>query len=94
MFGQRTQELPPVPGKKWSKLRHSLQDIAGHLFWRGRGLETEYRQFAQKEIDQSDFKEMASKKGEQIWREKLQTLCQKTGFDDLGGGSTGSHGLS
>ena len=48
MFGQRTMELPPVPGKKWLKLHHSLQDIAGHLFWRGRGLEVEYHQFIEK----------------------------------------------
>mmetsp|Transcript_2714 Transcript_2714/g.2970 ORF Transcript_2714/g.2970 Transcript_2714/m.2970 type:complete len:380 (-) Transcript_2714:1601-2740(-) len=76
MFGQRTVELPPVPGKKWSKLHHSLQEIAGHLFWRGRGLETEYQQFIHNKISQYDFKEIAEQKGEQVWREKLQTLDQ------------------
>ena len=76
MFGQRTMELPPVPGRKWLKLNHSLQDIAGHLFWKGRGLETEYHQLVQKKIDHSAFKEIAEGKGEQFWREKLQTLDQ------------------
>jgi pentatricopeptide repeat protein len=76
MFGQRTLELPHVPGKKWLKLQNSLQDIAGHLFWRGRGLEAEYHQFVENEISQSDFKEIAEHKGEQVWKEKLLTLDQ------------------
>ena len=76
MFGQRTMELPPVPGKKWSKLHHSLQEIAGHLFWKGRGLETEYQEFVQNKISQCAFKEIAKEKGERVWREKLQTLDQ------------------
>eukprot|EP00536_Pseudo-nitzschia_multiseries_P000357 jgi/Psemu1/317290/estExt_fgenesh1_pm.C_50007 len=76
MFGQRTMGLPPVPGKKWLKLNHSLQDIAGHLFWRGRGLEAEYHQLVEKKIDHSEFKEIAEEKGEQFWKEKLQTLDQ------------------
>ncbi|OEU09619.1 DENN-domain-containing protein [Fragilariopsis cylindrus CCMP1102] len=76
MFGQRTMELPPVPGKKWSKLQHSLQEIAGHLFWKGRGLETEYQEFVQNKISQCAFKEIAKEKGERVWREKLQTLDQ------------------
>jgi len=76
MFGQRTLELPPVPGKKWLKLHHSLQDIAGHLFWRGRGLEVEYQQFIEKKISKSTFKEIATQKGEQVWKEKLSTLDQ------------------
>jgi len=69
-------ELPPVPGKKWHKLYHSLQDIAGHLFWRGRGLETEYNQFIDNKISHKNFKEIAKQKGEQVWKEKLSTKDQ------------------
>lgn len=69
-------ELPPVPGKKWHKLYHSLEDIAGHLFWRGRGLETEYNQFVDNKISHKTFKEIAKQKGEQVWKEKLSTLDQ------------------
>jgi pentatricopeptide repeat protein len=76
MFGQQTMQLPPVPGKKWLKLQNSLQEIAGHLFWRGRGLEAEYHQFVDNKISQSDFKEIAEQKGEQVWKEKLLTLDQ------------------
>ncbi|VEU44558.1 unnamed protein product [Pseudo-nitzschia multistriata] len=76
IFGQRTAELPQVPGKKWLKLNHSLQDIAGHLFWRGRGLETEYDLLVRKKIDHSEFKEIAERKGEHFWKEKLATLDQ------------------
>jgi len=76
MFGQRTLELPPVPGKKWLKLNRSLQDIAGHLFWRGRGLEMEYHQLVENTIKHCEFKEIAEQKGENIWKEKLQNLDQ------------------
>ena len=34
MFGEKTESLPSVPGKKWLKLQDSLEDVAGHLFWR------------------------------------------------------------
>ena len=74
MFGQRTLELPPAPGKTWLKLQHSLNDIAGHLFWRGRGLEKEYEKFIKNEMNQNDFKKIAEQKGEQVWKEKLITL--------------------
>jgi len=76
MFGQRTIELPPVPGKHFSKLQRNLQQIAGHLFWRGRGLETEYQLLVENKISQCTFKEIAKQKGERVWREKLQTLDQ------------------
>ena len=76
MFGQHTMELPPVPGKKYKKLQKSLQDIAGHLFWRGRGLEAEYRQFVANKISHQEFKDIAGQKGEQVWKEKLSTLDQ------------------
>ncbi len=76
MFGQRTMDLPPVPGKKWHKLYHSLRDIAGHLFWRGRGLETEYNEFVENKISHKKFEEIAKEKGEQVWKEKLSTLDQ------------------
>lgn len=76
MFGQQTMHLPPVPGKKWQKLHRSLQDIAGHLFWRGRGLEAEYHQFVGNEISHRKFIEIAEQKGELVWKEKLLTLDQ------------------
>lgn len=76
MFGEQTMELPPVPGKKWQKLYQSLQGIAGHLFWRGRGLEIEYQQFVEKKISNKNFKEIAKQKGEQVWKEKLSTVDQ------------------
>eukprot|EP00535_Pseudo-nitzschia_heimii_P002687 CAMPEP_0197181710 /NCGR_PEP_ID=MMETSP1423-20130617/5910_1 /TAXON_ID=476441 /ORGANISM="Pseudo-nitzschia heimii, Strain UNC1101" /LENGTH=1322 /DNA_ID=CAMNT_0042632007 /DNA_START=258 /DNA_END=4223 /DNA_ORIENTATION=+ len=76
MFGQRTLELPPAPAKTWLKLQRSLNDIAGHLFWRGRGLETEYKKFVKNEMSQDKFKKIAELKGEQVWKEKLMKLDQ------------------
>jgi pentatricopeptide repeat protein len=74
MFGQGTTELPAVPGKKWSKLTDALKGTAGHLFWRARGLETEYQQSMQKKVNSQNFKNIAKLKGEQRWKVKLQTL--------------------
>ncbi|KAL3914284.1 MAG: hypothetical protein SGILL_006164 [Bacillariaceae sp.] len=74
MFGQNTEELPPVPGKKWSKLQNSMQEIAGDLFWKARGLEAEYHLFMQNKMNENDVKQALKQKGEGIWREKLQTI--------------------
>jgi hypothetical protein len=76
MFGEKTPDLPPVPGKKWMKLQNSLEDIAGHLFWRTRGLENEYRQFNNNKLNQRGFKKIARQKGEVRWNEKLETFDQ------------------
>lgn len=76
MFGEKTPSLPAVPDKKWVKLRKNLDDIAGHLFWRTRGLETEYREFRSNKMDQHSFKEVAMQKGEIRWNEKLATFDQ------------------
>jgi len=76
MFGQQTMELPPVPGKKWSKLHASLHEIAGHLFWKARGMDSEYQDFLQNKITESAFREVVKRKGGKRWREKLGTLDQ------------------
>lgn len=76
MFGAKTPQLPPLPGKKWKKLRSSLEDIAGHLFWRTRGLEREYQAFRSHRLDTRSFKEAARRKGEVRWNEKLVTFDQ------------------
>ena len=74
MFGQHTPALPSVPTKKWNKLRTQLQATAGHLFWKARGLEAEYRQFTSGKLSQWDFKTAARDRGDAQWNEKLQTL--------------------
>ncbi len=76
MFGEKTPTLPAVPDKKWMKLRKNLEDIAGHLFWRTRGLESEYREFRSNRLDKRGFKEAALQMGEIRWNEKLATFDQ------------------
>jgi pentatricopeptide repeat protein len=76
MFGEKTPVLPPLPGKKWKKLRNSLEEGAGHLFWRTRGLESEYRESRGRRLDLRRFKEAARQKGEIRWNEKLVTFDQ------------------
>jgi pentatricopeptide repeat protein len=74
MFGQQTPELPPVPGKKWTKLRDGLQENVGHLFWKARGVEMVYKQFLQGKVEEDDFLDIAIEKGGPKWRGKLQTM--------------------
>jgi pentatricopeptide repeat protein len=74
MFGQRTPELPLVPGKKWIKLHNCLQDTVGHLFWKVRGVEMAYKLFLQGKLEEDDFREISIKNGGPEWREKLQTM--------------------
>mmetsp|Transcript_41425 Transcript_41425/g.99789 ORF Transcript_41425/g.99789 Transcript_41425/m.99789 type:complete len:1287 (-) Transcript_41425:38-3898(-) len=76
MFGEETQPLPAIPGKKWMKLQSSLNDIAGHLFWETRGLEKEYRDFADDKITEWNFKKVARERAETIWNEKIETYDQ------------------
>ena len=71
MFGQNTPELPALPGKKWNKLRHSLEDFVGHLFWRARGLEEEYQTLRHDRMTSTEFKKIARQRGETQWNEKL-----------------------
>lgn len=71
MFGQQTPKLPSLPGKKWKKLKRSLEDIVGHLFWQTRGLEKEYESFRRDRMTSSEFKKIARQKGERDWNEKL-----------------------
>ena len=74
MFGEQTPDLPSVPGKKWTKLKTSLEQTVGHLFWRTRGLENEYRQFSANKLGQRGFKKLGRQKGDPRWKEKLETF--------------------
>jgi pentatricopeptide repeat protein len=74
MFGQHTPPLPQAPGKKWTKLRNALQEIVGHLFWKARGMESEYQRCLEGTIEEGDFQDLAREKGEPIWRGKLKTM--------------------
>ena len=74
MFGEQTPNLPPVPGKKWTKLKNSLEHLVGHLFWRSRGLESEYRLFSSNKLGQRGFKKIGRQKGDPRWKEKLETF--------------------
>ena len=76
MFGEKTEPLPAVPGKKWLKLKNSLEDVADHLFWKTRGLKSEYIQFRKNKLNSWNFKRVARERGETRWNEKLETFDQ------------------
>eukprot|EP00980_Cylindrotheca_fusiformis_P031722 scaffold26870_cov176-Cylindrotheca_fusiformis.AAC.1 len=69
-------ELPPLPGKKWVKLKDKINKIAGHMFWETRGLENEYKMLEKQKLTQWTFKRVARQKGGEIWKEKLETYDQ------------------
>lgn len=43
IFGEMALEIPPMPPRKWNKLKTTLAETVGHVFWRARGLEKEYQ---------------------------------------------------
>ena len=72
MFGEKTPQMPPVPGKKWLKLQTSLDHLVGLQFWKARGLENEYRLFRSNKLQPRAFKRIARQKGDQRWNERLE----------------------
>ena len=73
-WGAQTPELPPLPPRKYSKLQATLMESVGHVFWRTRGLEKEYRSLARKGMKKSTAKLRVMVGRESRWREKLSGL--------------------
>lgn len=74
LFGQNTEPLPSIPGKKWTKLYNTLQGTVGHLFWKARGMEYDYQLCLDGKLGEDEFQEIAREKGDAIWRGKLQSM--------------------
>lgn len=75
IFGEAVPPTPPVPPKKWNKLRSTLQDTAGHVFWRARGLEREYKvMMTQRASKRAPEMLLAQGNGSGTWVEKLASL--------------------
>lgn len=74
-FGELTPELMPAPTKKWSKLKAALDQTAGHLFWKTRGLEEEHKNLIQgRRLNLKRSLTNLEKKGSLRWKEKLHSF--------------------
>ena len=74
-YSARSPTLPPVPTKKWEKLRTTLQQCAGEMFWETRGLVFARRQVEKEKMSESEFNDLWKRQGDPRWKEKLN------GFD-------------
>ena len=75
-LGVKSPAAPPVPTKKWEKLREALKLSAGEVFWETRGLADAHQQVQNQKMRQGQFDRLKKQEGEPRWKEKLQ------GFDD------------
>jgi pentatricopeptide repeat protein len=75
-FGRAVPRMPSFPTKKIAKLRTSLQETIGHVFWTSRGLEMEYRMMTMnKKSNKRSIDRLRSRTGNgTLWVEKLAGL--------------------
>jgi pentatricopeptide repeat protein len=71
-----SQDRALPPNKTWNKLRQSLEDNVGDVFWRTRGLAKEYDLSRKGGITEGELRRFLKKKSDIGWKEKL------SGFDD------------
>ncbi|GKY91231.1 hypothetical protein MPSEU_000095700 [Mayamaea pseudoterrestris] len=71
VIGQLVQPIPNLPQRKLSKLQATLHDTIGHVFWRARGLEKEYRTMSTKKLHKRVVPTITK---DNQWIEKLSGL--------------------
>ncbi|CAB9497973.1 DENN domain-containing protein 5B [Seminavis robusta] len=73
--GEMTPPFLTPPIKKWSKLRAAIEQTAGSLFWKTRGLDAEYHKLMNgRRINLRRNLANLQKKGSQTWKEKLHSF--------------------
>lgn len=75
-FGRYAPPFPTAPTKKWGKLKAALEEGGGEVFWKTRGLETEYRQMLKGKMSVRHLNKLRDSRGMVGWKEKLR------GYDD------------
>lgn len=76
VFGKETPETIKPPAKKWTKLKTSLEETVGGLFWRTRGLDDDYAMVRKGLLTEKELYERLGDAGDAGWKERLN------GFDD------------
>lgn len=71
IMGEMVPPVPSMPQRKWTKLKTTLQETAGHVYWRARGVEKEYRAMMMKKPSKRTMHIAGA--GKQ-WNEKLNGL--------------------
>ena len=74
-LGDAVSPLPAAPAKKYNKLKATLSETVGHVFWRARGLERDYREVMKKKSHKRYPELLRYKRGASgSWMEKLSGL--------------------
>lgn len=73
-FGEMVPPTPPLPLRKWTKLHTTVHETAGHVFYRARGLEREYRAMMAKKPHKRSTDKLRQVTGSSAWIEKLGSL--------------------
>lgn len=76
VFGKATPKMINPPVKKWTKLKRSLEEAVGDLFWRTRGLEDDYAMLRKGLLTEKELRAILRNTGDAGWKERL------SGFDD------------
>lgn len=64
--------MPDPPSRKYSKLKASLRNAVGHVFWQARGAEAEYRELLNKKPSMRSFDQLRnSVKDARCWQERM-----------------------
>lgn len=73
--GELTPTFVPPPSKKWLKLKTAVEETAGHLFWKTRGVEDEYHNLMNgRRIGLRRNLANLQKKGSLRWKEQLHSF--------------------
>lgn len=73
-MGELFPPLPAFPQKKYNKLKTTLTETVGHVFWRARGLEKEYRAMMNKKPHKRNIDKLRQQRQGSGWTEKLAGL--------------------
>ena len=75
VVGDAVPPSPPFPSKKFHKLQACLSETVGHVYWRARGLEKEYRIAMTKKPGKRQLDVLKQRQSSRIvWQEKLAGL--------------------
>lgn len=74
--GELTPAFVPPPSRKWLKLKTTVEQTAGHLFWKTRGVEGEYQNLMKsgRRIGLRRSLVKLQKKGSPRWKEQLHSF--------------------
>lgn len=76
--GAGTPPIPNLPVRKLGKLKTNVEEVVGHVFWKARGLESDYRAVMAKKKQKRNFESLQAKadSSSSSWKQRLDGLDQ------------------